>query len=282
MESDTLEKSGLQINLDLGENNACIVFGVIKEDICMPCTELSIVFECDKKLVFTNDSQCYIRYKGIDWVGCVTKTSYTVNMTWHYECTLHPKSASELIKKPTKNTQDLAIAMKLKLLQDSYSLPIKFPVKNYYGFEIVKEYRFQSIKMAYANKNMGDAQILYFDSINLMSNTIKQIITKDAFSFIKNPETDVVEYIEDEMNIKYTTSVGAKHWTHHDYLTKMFGSKFEIDTPKALHFLGMYTMPSDIVPSMDSNKKYLCIYHELDVVNGATMKYILAEVKYVN
>lgn len=274
-----MDKSGLQVNLDLGQCN--IQSGAIVDDLLMPCTTLTIRFESPKKIVFTNDNQCYIRYKDIDWVGNATKSSITNSGLYYYECTLFPRSSSTLVDKPVKNTRELAKAMGLKLSEDSNSLPITIPVKNQYGFEAVKEYRFQSMQNAYIAKDMGQAHILYFDSLRLQSNTLKKILSKDAMEFKGIGSEDIVRYCDEQLRIKYMTPNNAKHWEHRDYFTRMLGGKFEIETTQLLYFLGVYTIPRTIVPDVDSNTKYLCIRCEMNLGEGVTMKYVLSEVKYV-
>lgn len=275
--------AGKQINLDEGEGQ--VQEGRISDDIRLPCCALTIKFDCDNKLNFSNDNQCYFTYKDYDWIPIVNNETFTSHNTWHYEIIAHPKQCFQYITKPAENTMMLARAMNLQLTEESSSLELRCPIINYYSAPLIQEYRRQYLNLAYINGKMGDAYFIYFDSKNMYSVTWRQLVNQKAlslqdYSFMQGQ--NVVSFIDDQIQEYFQSNFGAKYLTQVDYLKRMFGKKIQIRTATPGYFARMYTIKFTDNDALDQTESFLCVRTEQDINEGAGFINTFAQVNYIS
>lgn len=283
-----MAKDGCQINLDLGltsdGNGGKILSGEIIDDFRACCTFLHIIFECDEKCVFGADNGYYFTYSGMDWVPCSLNETRTVNKTWHYDLCCYPVHMFDVISKPVKNTQELARSMKLNLSSLSPSLPIICPTINQHAGNFIQDARLHSLEKNYVEGRIGDACFIYFRSQELLSMKWRTIVSQTA-TVMEFPESlsgsNLITYMDDQFENVLTTAHGAIPWSQNDYLVKLLGTSFKIETAVPALFLNVYTMSFKDIPEFDTGLPFLCIYSKWDIVNPNAYTHVFANIQYM-
>ena len=275
---------GKQINLDLGEGQ--ILQGYITDDLFSCCTFLDITFECSEKLTFEPSIEYYLTYYEVDWIATGINESTGVNNNWHYELTCCPKSVFTLITKPINNTQELARAMRLDLTKNSSSLKVPCPVINQHAGNFIQDSRFFSLEQAKVKdpNNLGEAVYMYVGTKELLSVSWRNLITQTATTMEFVPElagSNKIIYQNDEVETVFATAHGPKVWNQKDYLGKMIGKKFAIETAVPASFLSVYTMKFEDIPEFDTGVSYLCAYSQIDVMKGNSFIHQFVNIKGV-
>lgn len=274
--------SGCQINLDLGSGR--VETCTLIDDIRFPCTEINISIESPDKLNFTTDYQCYFTYCKMNWCPATYTESKTQNKTWHYDIIAYPQPFFKVIDKPATNTRMLASAMGISLLESSKSLDIKVPVIGLNASELINKYREYSFNENYLKGDMGNSMFIYFNSKNMLSTTLKTIVSQTALTLEDEPSlqgTNIVKHIDDQVYCNLISRIGCEPWKGSDFIRRILGEKFEITTSSPAYFAHMYTIKFEDTSEFDSSKPYLCIRSEYNTNDGMGYKNTFAEVKYV-
>lgn len=275
---------GRQINLDLGEGQ--ILKGFIIDDFFACSTFLDIIFECAGKCTFEESPDYYFTYYEIDWVPMSVSESTGSNGTWHYELSACPKSLYTLISKPITNTQELARALRLDLSRQSSSLKVPCPIINQYAGNFIQDSRLYSLEQAKVKKpdDFSEAVYIYAGTKELISRTWRSIVTQKATNMEFDPlllGSDKIMFQNDQIETAFSSAHGAKVWNQKDFLSKMIGKKFTIQTAIPASFMSVYTMKFENIPEFDSGLSYLCAYSRIDVLKTNAYVHSFANIKYM-
>lgn len=275
---------GCQVNLDI-DNNATVYEGKLIDDIRCCCTQLNVRFEYVAPLTFGNNSSSYFTCMNLDWVPSNVKESITQNGTYHYEIEAYPLPFFNFLNSATKNTSELASAMNLSMVNGSQSLDIIFPIIGKTAVETINTYRNQSYQLAYSQKDMGKAYFIYFTSKYLLSVTFDKLVNQKATTLQDNQPmrqgVNIVTKFTSEINNFLRCERGVGYWKPLDYLYKIIGRQFEIESNTVASFARTYTITFDDSQTFDSECTYLCIRTEKDIKESMGCKNTFAEIKYV-
>lgn len=273
---------GRQINLDLGEGQ--ILQGTITDDFFSCCTFLDIIFECSGKLDFQPNINHYLTYYEVDWIAMNVSESTGSNGNWHYELGCCPKMVFAVISKPITNTQELARAMRLDLTRKSSSLKIPCPMINQFAGNFIQDSRFYSFEQAKVKDNLGEAIYLYAGTKELLSISWRNLITQTATTMEFSPDlagSNLVSFLDDQVEIVFSSAHDPKIWSQKDFIGKMIGRKFTIETAVPASFLNVYTMKFEDIPEFDTDVSYLCAYSQINVMKANSYIHQFAEIKGV-
>ena len=273
---------GRQINLDEGEGT--ILEGYAIDDIYSPCSYITLTFECSQKLTFGADVNYYLTYCNIDWVPMSFSEKTGTNKMWHYEMCCCPKAVFKLITKPCKNTQELARALDLNLSNLSDNLELPCPIINQRAGNVIHDERFYSLEKAYRKNQLGEAAFIYASTKELFTSSWKKICSQTAIQ-LKFPSgtegTNLPIYQDYQFDSLFTTANGPDIWKQKDYIGKMIGTQFKIETTVPAFFLNLYTIKFEDIPEFDTGLPFLCIYSKRDLVEVNAFTNYFANIKYV-
>ena len=275
---------GKQINLDYGQGQ--ILYGTLTDDFFSLCTFLEIIFECSEKLDFPPTLENYFTYYEVDWTPITVQESTGSNKTWHYELSCYPKSVLTYITKPITNTQELARTLRLDLSKRSASLDLPCPVINQYAGNFIRDHRLYSLEQAKVKNpdNLGEAVYMYVGTKEMLSITWRNLVKQKAET-MEFPEltagANKPTFINDQAETIFSTAHAPRVWQQKDYLGKMIGRKFTIETSEPASFLSVYTMKFEDIPEFDTDTSYLCVYSYKDVMKGNSFIHQFAEIKGV-
>lgn len=273
---------GQQINLDNGQ--ARIVEGYVEDSIYSICSYLVIKFVSPAKLLFGADNAYYFTYMGIDWVPMTLDESKGIQEAWQYEVTCCPKSVFTYITKPVSNTIELARNMNLNLSEVSSNLKVPCPIINEYAADVIQENRLYTFEQACVGGDVGDAIYIYVNSVNMYSNTWRNMISQTAISltFPKGTEGDnLITYEDYQFHGLFAAANGARVWKQNDYLTRLMGPQFKVQTSIPAAPFNVYTIKSEEIPEFDTGLSYLCIYSRKDIMDVTGFTHYFAAIKYI-
>lgn len=274
--------SGCQINLDNGEGR--ILDGYVVDDIYAVSSYLVISFESPNKLLFGADPNYYFRFLNIDWCGMSFSEKTGTNKTWHYDMRCCPRNVFFYVTKPSNNTWELARALGLNLSDLSTSIKLPCPIINQYAGKVILANRLYSLEMAYNNRNLNEATYIYVNSKEMYSATWKSMTSQTALpiSFPKGFEGgNLITYQDYQFDSIFSCANGAEVWKQDDFIGKMIGTQFRIDTTVPAVFLNVYTIKSEEIPEFDTGLPFLCVYskRKLNEINAYT--HYFANIKYM-
>ena len=273
---------GCQINLDNGEGK--ILEGFVTDDIRAPSSFLEIVFECPDKLIFGADPDYYFTYLSIDWVPVTLDEGTGANNTWHYDLGCYPRCIFTKITKPAKNTQELARALGLKLSELSDSLEVPCPIINQYAGNVIQMNRLYSLEKAYNERDFGKAVYTYVNSKEMYSATWKSMTSQVAVSLTLPKNTDGqtnIQYQDYQFYSLFNSAYGAIPWKQNDYLARMMGTQFKMDTTVPAVFLNVYTIKSEKIPDFDTGLPFLCVYSRRNLLDVNAFTHYFSNIKYI-
>ena len=273
---------GLQINLDNGEGR--ILSGSYTDDIFSCCAFLEIIFECSDKLVFGADNNYYLTYSGQNWVPIQLNESTGSNNTWHYDLGCIPAPMMTLITKPCHNTQELARALKCNLTDLSSSLKLPCSTIHQFAANMIQDNRLYSLEQAYGKEMLGDAVYIYGNSKNLYTATWRTILNQsatvlDTSSFLAG--SDKFTYQDYQFDSVLKTAHNPIPWKQKDYIEKMIGPQFKVETAVPAFFLNVYTMKFDNIEGFDTGLPFLCTYTKRDIMDANSYVHCFSSIKYV-
>lgn len=257
---------GLQINLDNGEGR--FVRGKLLDDISFCCTLFIGMFLSEEKLSFTTGSSNYFTYKMVDWVPLIYKEVYEPSGLWSYDVQAYPKMFFDIITKPVTDTKKLAMALGVKLTDNSESLPIKYPIINQNACTLIQEIRRQSFNDAYIKENMEDAYFIYFNSEYMQSMRWGNLSKQDAQQLENLGSMDgqnIVTYIDDRIYSVYDSAIKAEVWQQKDYIKKILGRTVHIKTSAPAVFANVYSIKFTDTDAMDQSSSFLCTRVQFDI-----------------
>ncbi len=273
---------GCQINLDNGEGT--ILSGYVEDSIRAVSSFLYIKFETPKKCIFGADFEYYFTFMNIDWVPLTTDESTGSNKTWHYELTCCPKPIFTLITKPSKNTQELARNMKVNLSSLSTNLDIPCPIINQYAGNVLQMNRLYSLEQAYNKRNLGEAVYTYINSSEMYATTWKSMTSQTAITLTFPNITkgqNLITYQDYQFESIYKYANGPEVWKQDDFIGKMIGPQFKIDTGAPAIFLNVYTIKQEDIPQFDTGLPYLCTYSKRDLMKKDAFINCFSCIKYM-
>jgi hypothetical protein len=273
---------GCQINLDNGEGR--IIAGYVVDDIRAISSYLDITFESPKKLLFGADNHYYFTYLKIDWVPVSFDENTGLNKTWHYSIRALPKPLYEYITKPCKNTSELARALKLNLSELSVNLDLPCPIINQYAGNIIQANRFYSLEKAYNDRQLNKAVFIYLNSRELYSATWRSLTSQTAvaLTFPEGTEgTNLITYQDYQFENVFNTAHGCNVWKQKDYLGKMLGTQFKVNTTVPAVCLNTYTIKSEEIPDFDTGLSFLCTYSKRDIMEVNAFTHCFTNINYM-
>ena len=273
---------GCQINLDNGEGR--ILDGYVIDDIFAISSYLAITFECKDKLLFGADNGYYFTYMKIDWVPLTLNECTGLNGTWHYDLTCVPSCVFELLKKPAKNTGELASALKLNLSSVSSSLELPCSIVNQYAGNVILDSRLFSFEQAYNDRDFSNAIYIYVSSKELFSTTWKSLTSQTALTltFPKGTEgSNLVTYQDYQFDSIYTTASGAQVWKQKDYIGKLLGTQFKVETTIPAVCFNVYTIKLEDIPEFDTGLPFLCTYSKRNIMETNAFIHYFTNIKYM-
>lgn len=273
---------GCQINLDNGEG--IILDGYVVDDIYAMSSYLNIIFETPKKLLFGADSDYYFTYMNIDWVPDTLDESTGVNAAWHYELNCCPRPVFSMITKPAKNAQELARNLGLNLTKLSSNVDIPCPIINQYAGNVIQENRLYSLEKAYIDRDLSKANYLYINSKAMYASTWKSMTSQTAVT-LKFPENteggNLITYQDYQFQSVYACANGPYVWKQNDYIGKMIGTQFKVETSVPAVFLNVYTIKSEKIPEFDTGLPFLCTYSKRSIVETNAFVHCFSNIKYM-
>lgn len=275
--------AGCQVNLDEGKSS---VEGTWVDDIRNGCTELTITFEVKDKCWFSDDSQCYFTFRGVDWVPCSAKEHITQNGTFHYNILAYPRYYFDFIETASKNTRSLVNSLGMQVTDEFENLDIICPIKNRYAIQLINEYRRQFFQKAFKNRNMSDAVLLYMCGEKLLCISFGTWMNKQSLSLETTAfqsVTSPVNFYNDQIYNELMCDRRVSYFRGEDFLQRMFGPVFEIHGTSGYIFLGRYTKKFDCSDggTFDSNETYMCIRCEENIGKMDGFSSTFSEMKYV-
>ena len=275
--------AGCQINFDKGEAN---IEGQWIDDIRSCCTELDIHFETTGKLWFTDDSQCYFTFRGVDWVPASVKEYVTQNNTYNYSLQAFPKFFFDFITKASKDTRALVSSFGAQTTEEFDNLELPCPVKNRYAIEMMKDYRLQFFQEAYKKKDMSEAVLLYMCGSKVLSMKFGRWMNKDALPLETTnyqSSTSPVNFYNSQISDELLCDRRVAPFKPGDYLQRMIGRTFEITGSAAFIFLGRYTLrlAASDGSEFDSNETYMCLRCVENIGKPDEFSSVFSEIKYV-
>lgn len=274
--------AGQQINLDVGQ--ARILEGYIEDDIFAISSYLHIKFESPVKLLLGADNKYYFTYMGIDWVPMTLDECRGIQDPWQYEVNCCPKCIYTYIQKPYSNTAELARNMGLKLNGVSANLKLPCPIINQYAANIVQDNRFYSLEKGMVEGNIGKGIYIYVNSNEMYSNTWRNMISQTAttFEFPKGTEGQhLVTYEDYQFYNLFAAANGPDVWRQNDYIRRMIGPQFKIETTLAAAPFNVYTIKLEDTPEFDTGLPFLCIYSRKDINEFSGFTHYFAAINYV-
>lgn len=273
---------GRQINLDKGEGT--ILDGYIVDDIYAPSSFLNIIFESPKKLVFGADENYYFTFSNIDWIPLSFDETKGIQMAWHYEINAVPRCLVKLIKKPTKNCQELARAMNLNLTDLSSNLELPCSIINQYAGNIIQNLRLYSLEEAYVKQKIGEAIYIYAGTSQMYSNTWKSLVSQTALPLMFPASTEgsnLPTYQDYQFDSLFSTSNGPNIWNQSDFIGKLIGTQFKIKTTIPAIFLNVYTIKFSKIPEFDTGIPFLCTYSKRKICETNAFENYFSNIKYI-
>lgn len=277
-----MSKKGRQINLDNGEGN--VLDGFIVDDVCSPCSWLDITFETSEKLLFGADADYYFTYVDIDWVPFSFTETVSVNKTWHYEMSCYPKAVFALIEKPLKNTIELARVLGLNLAPTSLNLELCCPTIHEFAGNFVQDNRHFSFEKNFIRDKLGDTTYMYVGGKQLYSSTWKSMCSKQALSLEFPKETagsNLISYQDYQFNSVFHTVHEPIAWKQNDFIEKMIGVQFKIETTIPAFFLNVYTIKIEDIPEFDTGLPFLCTYSKRSITEVNAFVHCFSNIKYI-
>jgi len=284
MSNQTAKKygPGCQINLDNGEGH--IISGFVEDSIHAVSSYLEITFESSYKLLFGASTDYYFTFLNLDWVPLSTDERAGIELQWQYELRCLPRCVFMLITKPSKNTQELARALGLNLTKISSNVELPCPIINQYAGNVIQENRKYSLEKAYNERDLGKANYIYVNSRNMYSTSWKNMASQTAvtLTFSKGTEgTNLVTYQDYQFDDIFSNGYCAKVWTQWDYLGRMMGTQFKIETTVPAVFLNVYTIKLEEIPEFDTGLPFLCVYSKRDIMNINAFTHCFANIKFM-
>ena len=273
---------GRQINLDNGEGS--ILDGYVVDDIYAPSSFLNITFESQDKLLFGADSDYYFTYLEMDWVPISFSENKGNQGLWHYEMECYPRSLLLLVDKPVRNTIELARFLRLTLSPLSITKDIPCPVINQYAGNFIQDNRLYSLEQAANKKNLGSALYMYAGTKRLYSTTWKAMCSQTtlSFEFPENTQgTNLITYQDYQFDSLFSTANGPVPWKQKDFIGKMIGTQFKLETTLPAFFLNVYTIKIKEIPEFDTGLPFLCIYSKRSITKVDAFTHCFANIKYV-
>ncbi len=273
---------GCQVNLDNGQGK--ILEGYVIDDIRAISSYLVITFEVPVKLLFGADNHYYFTFLKIDWVPVSFDECTGLNHTWHYSIRALPKPVFEYITKPCKDTSELARALKLNLSDLSESLPLPCPIINQYAGNIIQANRLYSLEKAYNERHLNKAAYIYLNSKELYSATWRSLTSQTAvtLTFPEGTEgTNLITYQDYQFDNIFSTAHGPAVWKQQDYISKMLGTQFKVDTTMPAICLNVYTIKSEEIPEFDTGLSFLCVYSKRDIMKVNAFTHCFTNINYM-
>lgn len=273
---------GRQINLDDGEGS--ILDGYIVDDIYAPCSYLDIIFESEKKLLFGADTDYYFTYLEIDWVPSGFSETKGNQGLWHYEMTCYPRCMLFVIDKPVRNTIELARSLRLTLSPLGINRDIPCPVIGQHAGNFIQDNRLYSLEQAYLKCRLGEATYIYVGTKTLYSASWKTMCSRTAltFEFPKNTEgTNLLTYQDYQFDSVFSTANGPVPWKQKDFIGKMIGTQFKLETTLPAFFLNVYTIKVENIPEFDTGLPFLCTYSKRSITKVDAFTHYFSNIKYI-
>ncbi len=273
---------GCQINLDNGEGR--IIDGYVEDDIHACSSYLDITFESPNKLLFGADNEYYFTFLKIDWVPLSTDERTGTNGTWQYNLRCLPKCVFTMITKPITNTQELGRALGLNLSTISSSLDIPCPIINQYAGNVIQSNRFYSLEMAYNDRDFKKAAYIYVSSKSIYSATWKDMTSQTAVTLTFPEGTEginLITYQDYQFDSVFANAYGPQVWKQYDYLGRMMGTQFKVETTVPAVFLNVYTIKSEEIPEFDTGLPFLCTYSRRNLMEVNAFVHCFTNIKYM-
>ena len=279
---DQSRPEGEQINLDKAEG--VILEAYIENTILASCPFLHIVFESDYRLAFTPTPEYYLTYLTAKWVPAEMNESTGTSKRWHYELECNPTSVYEWVTEPIEKASDLARAMNIELAEGSDDLEFPIVLKNQLAGNLLNDLQFYMFEESYKTQSLGDVPILYAGSETLTCIKLSSIMSAQSLQLKFSGETTGANLItrqDSELLYAATCARNAKPWKGHDYIRRILGMQFKVETGVPATFLQPYTIKLDDRSDFDTGLTLLCSYSKVDLMEKNAFVHVFSYLKEV-